>query len=82
MKKRPSQQEIRISLGKRVRSLRMEKGWSQEALAEASDLHRTYVGGIERGERNISLRNIEKLAASLDVSILNLFEEEKDAEGE
>lgn len=53
--------------GKRVRTAREELGWSQENLAEASGLHWTYVSSIERGERNISLRNILKLAESLGV---------------
>jgi transcriptional regulator with XRE-family HTH domain len=57
----------------RVRELRRVKGWSQEKLAEESDLHRTYIGGIERGLRNISLWNIAKLAHAFDVPIADLF---------
>jgi transcriptional regulator with XRE-family HTH domain len=53
--------------GANVRALREKKGVSQEALAELADLHRTYVGGIERGERNVSLLNIAYLARALDV---------------
>ena len=55
--------------GARVRALRVACGLSQEDLAQKAGLHRTYVGGIERGERNISLVNIEKLAAALDVTL-------------
>jgi len=59
--------------GKRIRELRLERKWSQEELAEKSDFHRTYIGMIERGERNISLLNIHRLANSLEVKIENLF---------
>ena len=57
----------RIVFGKRVRELRLERRLSQEKLAELADLHRNYVGGIERGERNVSLLNIVKLAHGLNV---------------
>ena len=55
--------------GARVRALRVARGLSQEELAQNAGLHRTYVGGIERGERNISLVNIEKLAVSFGVPL-------------
>ena len=51
--------------GVRVREARQSKGWSQERLAEICGLHRTYVGSIERGERNVSLANIVKIAKAL-----------------
>ena len=63
----------RLTLGQSVRSLRRELGMSQETLAEAADLHRTYIGGIERGERNVSLLNICRLAAALDVTPARLL---------
>ena len=53
--------------GARVRARRHERAWSLEHLAERSDLHWTYIGSVERGERNISLRNILRLAAALEV---------------
>jgi transcriptional regulator with XRE-family HTH domain len=56
-----------------VRELRKQKGLSQESLALACDLDRTYIGGVERGERNISLLNIYKIAAALGVSVRELF---------
>jgi transcriptional regulator with XRE-family HTH domain len=59
--------------GRRVRILRERKGLSQERLAELADLHRNYVGGIERGERNVGLRNILRLAKALGVSPTALF---------
>ncbi len=54
--------------GKQVRQLRKGLGLSQEDLAELTDLHRTYIGGIERGERNVALINIVRLAKALNVS--------------
>lgn len=53
--------------GDRVRELRTEKGWSQDELAHRADLHRTYVGGVERAERNVTLQTVEKLAKALGV---------------
>ncbi len=58
--------------GNKVRKLREAKGWSQEKLAKKAGLHRTYIGSIERSERNVSLINLEKIAKALGVSIKNL----------
>jgi transcriptional regulator with XRE-family HTH domain len=55
----------RIKLGKTIRRLRLEKGWTQEDLAEKAKLHPTYIGGIERGERNVGLDNIVRIARAL-----------------
>ncbi|MFR9585726.1 MAG: helix-turn-helix transcriptional regulator [Rikenellaceae bacterium] len=59
---------ILITFGKRIQLLRKERGLSQEQLAEEAGLHRTYIGMIERGEKNITLKNIEKLAKGLKLN--------------
>jgi transcriptional regulator with XRE-family HTH domain len=59
--------------GKRVRELRLIRGFSQEELAHRAAMHRTYLGGIERGERNPSLKNIEAIAVALNVTLSELF---------
>ena len=67
---------ILVKFGERVRSLRMEKGiTSQMALASKVGLDRTYIGGIERGERNVGLQNVEKIAKALEVRIDDLFKD-------
>jgi transcriptional regulator with XRE-family HTH domain len=60
--------------GDRVQSLRNQAGISQEKLAEMAEMHRTYISGIERGERNVSLINIIRLANALNVSVSKLME--------
>lgn len=60
--------------GKRIKYYRNMRGLSQEELAEHSGLHRTYVGAVERGERNISLANIYKIANALDIKVEALFQ--------
>ena len=56
-----------VKLGENIRQMRKAKGLSQEALADMSGLHRTYIGGIERGERNVSIANIVRIAQALNV---------------
>lgn len=65
--------DVKLAFGARVRELRARKGWSQEGLAERSGLHRTYVGAVERGEQNVSLLNISKIAHALGASLAELF---------
>ena len=64
----------RASFGKQVRKLRLERGLSQEKLAKLADLHRNYVGGVERGERNIAIINIVALAHALRIKPAKLLE--------
>jgi transcriptional regulator with XRE-family HTH domain len=59
---------LRAVLAKNIRALRKERGLSQESLADEAELHRTYIGSVERGERNISIDSIEKIAKALRVS--------------
>ena len=65
--------DILIKFGNRIRELRNEKEWSQETLADKTGFHRTYIGMIERGERNLSLKNIEVFASSFGLSISELL---------
>ena len=59
--------------GSNLKTLRLEKGLSQEKLAELSELHRTYISSIELGKRNVSLKNIEAISKALDVPIEKFF---------
>jgi transcriptional regulator with XRE-family HTH domain len=68
------EERIKKAFGERLRAVRQEKGLSQEALALASELDRTYIGGIERGERNVSLINIHKIARALGVTPKELMQ--------
>lgn len=70
-----SESEILKKFGERVRQLRKQKDISQEELAHRADLHRTYIGMIERAEKNITLLNIEKIANALNVTIDQLFKD-------
>ena len=67
-------ESIQIKFGNRVKSLRIKAGISQEELAFRAGLHRTYLGSIERGERNISLKNIARIAKALDIKLVELFD--------
>lgn len=68
--------EITTILSKNIRKLRGEMGLSQEELAYKCGLHRTYVGAVERGERNVTLSSLELLASALDVDIPTLLSKE------
>lgn len=65
--------DIRIRFGRAIRRIREEQGINQEEAAERSGLHRTYYSGIERGVRNVSLVNIEKVARGLKTGLPELF---------
>ena len=69
-----AKKDILETFGDRIRTLRKEAGWSQEEFADECELDRTYVGGVERGERNLALRNIEKIAIALGVTIAELMD--------
>jgi len=64
---------VERQFGLRVRELRLARGLSQEELAFKVGIHRTYLGGVERGERNPSLKNIAAIAIALDISLRELF---------
>ena len=68
-----SKNKILIKFGEKVRKIRKEKELSQEELAYKADLHRTYIGMIERAEKNITLINIEKIANALEVEMKELL---------
>lgn len=65
--------DLQRQLGRQLRSHREERGLSQEAFAELIGVHRTYLGGVERGERNLTLRTVERLAAVIGVEPLELL---------
>jgi XRE family transcriptional regulator, regulator of sulfur utilization len=69
----PIAEKVVREFADRIRELRAARGWSQERLAEEADLHRTYIGGIERALRNVSLYNIAKLAHAFGVPVAELF---------
>ena len=75
--KRPSFSNAREVLARNLRGLRGAKGLSQETLADRAGLHRTYVGSVERCERNVSLDAIEKLAHALGVSVAGVLYERR-----
>ena len=66
--------DILKRFGARVRQMRIANGYSQESFAAKCGLDRTYIGGIERGERNIALRNIETIAQALETTLSELME--------
>ena len=73
MGKRRAKPDVRERFGSAVKFRREALGLTQEALAEKAGIHRTYLSDVERGTRNVSLVNIEKLAASLAISVSELF---------
>ncbi len=63
-----------VDLGQRLRKLREQRGWTQEEFGQKCDLHRTFIGSVERGERNISILNLRLLARMLRVSLDSLLD--------
>ena len=65
--------DLQKTLGRNLRRYRRERGLSQEAFATAVGVHRTYMGGVERGDRNLTLRSVERMAELLGVEPLDLL---------
>ncbi len=68
------QESARARFARNLRAVRVSIGLSQEALAEEAGLHRTYIGSVERAERNVSIDSMERLAAALNVDIVDLLQ--------
>lgn len=68
-------EKINDDFGKRLRDTRIHKNLSQERLGELANLHRTYIGMVERGEKNITLSNIKKISIALNVTLEELFKD-------
>jgi transcriptional regulator with XRE-family HTH domain len=66
-------ERVGLIVGRRIRDLRQAKGWSQEKLAEEADLDRTYIGRIERGEKNIGVENLVRIAQALGSSAADVL---------
>ena len=65
--------DLQRAVGRSLRRYRQERGLSQEAFADMVGVHRTYMGGLERGERNLTLRSVERIADRLGIDPLSLF---------
>ncbi|MBI4996792.1 MAG: helix-turn-helix transcriptional regulator [Rhodocyclales bacterium] len=71
----PQRRDARLVVGSNIRRIRHQLGLTQEAVAEASGLHTNYVGGVERGTRNVSILNIDRFAIALGVTMADLVAE-------
>jgi hypothetical protein len=69
--------DLQKTVGRNLRAYRMERGLSQEAFAEVLGVHRTYMGGVERGERNLTLKSVERVAEKLEMEVLELMKPHK-----
>lgn len=78
MRKNKKITRTRMTFARNLRKFRTLRKLSQEDLAELADLHRTYIGSVERGERNISIDNMERLAKALGLRVLDLVREESE----
>ena len=74
-KKSPKREMFLKRVGARIRKIRREKGFSQESLALAAGIDRSYIGGVERGERNIAIINIKRIAEALNTSVHELMKD-------
>lgn len=68
-------QNIEKKIGQRLKTIRLSKNLTQEQLAELSNLHRTYIGSVERGERNITVKNLNKILVAMDHTFLFFFKD-------
>jgi transcriptional regulator with XRE-family HTH domain len=68
--------DLQRRLGRKLRSLRISKSLSQEEFADTLEIHRTYMGGLERGERNVTLRTVERIAGSLGIDPADLLSDD------
>ena len=66
--------DLQKTVGRNLRAYRLERGLSQEAFADVLGVHRTYMGGVERGERNLTLQSLEKMAEQIGVEPLTLLQ--------
>jgi transcriptional regulator with XRE-family HTH domain len=66
--------DLQCAVGRNLRAYRKAKGLSQEAFADVLGVHRTYMGGVERGERNLTLKSLERIAARIEVEPLDLLQ--------
>lgn len=66
--------DLQKTVGRNLRAYRTERGLSQEAFAEVLGVHRTYMGGVERGERNLTLKSVERMAEKLEMEARDLLE--------
>lgn len=73
-KNKNSPTKTRLGLAATIRRLRKERKWSQEKLAELCGLHPNYIGGIERGERNVAIDNIERISLAFGMTVKDLFD--------
>jgi transcriptional regulator with XRE-family HTH domain len=73
--------DLQRAVGRNLRAYREAKGLSQEAFADELDVHRTYMGGIERGERNLTLKSLERIAERLGLDPLALLQPDSEAPG-
>lgn len=71
--------QVLRDFGARVKALRQTRNWTQQDLASRAGLHRTYIGSIERSERNVSLLNVARIAEAFEVSVVALLETDKNA---
>lgn len=69
--------DLQRRLGHNLRTLRKAKGLSQEAFADLLKIHRTYIGGLERGERNVTLKTVERIATALGVDAAHLLSDRR-----